>query len=349
MASTTNETLVEEARTPIIQKILKEIVEFRGWELIFQILLFAFCAWGIYNLRILYIFHTSPEFANIPKYSMYDFKMSLLMVIVFLAYKHFCQFAFFNFFKERLSHEKYPTEEERAAKAKMVCLWAGSIIYYSASSLSAFFLFKDMDFFPKSLGGAGESANMFKTLPAARAIPYGIEFYMIQFGNHLHTLIDYVVYKRKDTKFWEMFLHHSLAVFLIFFSFATNNIAVGIMVLFVHDPCDVFFYCNRILSDLKYKVLPLKAICYLVFLYCWCFFRLYAFPICIIATAFEYVPKTGFIYQPSMFMSLMLSALVLLHLYWFIFIIRAGVVMVFKKGGNYNVYDKKKSGEGKSS
>ena len=69
----------------LLSSILKEIAEFKGWELIFQGFMYAFLIWAIYNLGIIYEFHTSAEWAHIPKYSIYDFKFALIMVAVFLV------------------------------------------------------------------------------------------------------------------------------------------------------------------------------------------------------------------------------------------------------------------------
>ncbi len=69
----------------LLSSILKEIAEFKGWELIFQCLMYGFLIWALYNLQIIYTFHTDPEWADIPKYSIYDFKLALVFVAVFLV------------------------------------------------------------------------------------------------------------------------------------------------------------------------------------------------------------------------------------------------------------------------
>lgn len=69
----------------LLSSILKEIAEFKGWELIFQGLMYAFFIWALYNLKIVYNFHTSAEWSHIQKHSIYDFKLSLIMVAVFLV------------------------------------------------------------------------------------------------------------------------------------------------------------------------------------------------------------------------------------------------------------------------
>jgi len=84
------EKVESEKGNPVVSflsSILKEIAEFKGWERIFQGLMYAFLIWAVYNLQIIYDFHTSAEFAHIPKYSIYDFKFALIMVAVFLVRK----------------------------------------------------------------------------------------------------------------------------------------------------------------------------------------------------------------------------------------------------------------------
>lgn len=326
----------------VVQLILQEVTNFKGWEIIFKVALTAFIVWGFYCLKILYDFHTNEQWAHIEKNPISNFKYSLLMVVFFFIYKKACRTVFFNFARGYLSQDKPLTNEEKDKKAEIHCQWLGSTVYYTASTLSAFFLFKDLDFFPKQLGGVGEPDGPLKAWPYPTVIPYGSIFYMVQFGKHLHTLIDHIVYKRKDHKFWEMFFHHSLAVFLIFFSYTSNQMAIGILVLFVHDPCDVFFSINRIINDSKLKKLSTQVIGYFSFLFAWIFFRLYSFPKSIIAPAFEYIANEGLPVISVMFyfMAAMLCGLLVLHIYWFVFIIRAGAVMALKKNTSINVYDK---------
>jgi len=326
----------------ILYVILREIAEFKGWELIFQVLMYGFFGWTVYNFKNIYELHTSPEFAHIPKYSITDFKLSLIMVVVFLIYRHISQKVFYGLVKDRIKLDKYPTEEEKDARIKTCAAWIGNMIYYTFSTVACWVLFKDQDFFPKILGGPStSSSDIFKGMPAVQDIPFSVEFYMIQFGSHLHTFIDYCVYKRKSPKFWEMFLHHSLAVFLIFFSYMTGGLKVGILVLFVHDPCDVFVYSNRLLSDLKNPWKPFQIGNYVTLVIIWIFFRLFVFPKVIVGACFDYILRggeIGVLYSPHLSLTLMLASLVILHAYWLVFILRVFANML-KGKTHYNVYD----------
>ncbi len=190
--------------------------------------------------------------------------------------------------KSRLDPAKFPTEEDKNTRAKNSCNWVGNIIYYTCSTITAFLLFKDTDFFPKELGGNVEPVMMYEGTPYTKQYPYAVLFYMVQFGRHLHTLVDYCVYKWRTPKFWEMFLHHSMAVFLIFFSYLFNGLRCGILVLFVHDPCDVFLCLGRLIADFKSHSAVLKYVNFIGLVVTWVFFRLYAFPKCIVGSAISY-------------------------------------------------------------
>lgn len=285
----------------------------------------------------------APEWAHIPKYPLSEFKVAILLIGVFLGYKIACKAIFFDWVKERLDPKKFPTEEERNTRAKTGCVWIGNIIYYTLSTVTCFLLFREEDFFPKSLGGKGDVINMFTVAPYRKDVPNGILFYMIQLGNHLHTIIDYCVYKWNTPKFWEMFLHHCMAVFLMVFSYMTNNIPFGILVLFVHDPCDVFLCSSRLIGDMTYQPKVLRTTNYILFIVSWIFFRLYAFPKYIVGAGFDYflTHDYGMLNSPFLFLFLMMAALVILHAYWFLFIFRILIAMISGKA-NYNVYDNSK-------
>ena len=320
--------------------ILKEIADFKGWELIFKIIILGFISWAAYALYIVYLFHHDPSFANVPKFSIYDFKLSILPTLIFFLYKKLCLSLFFNWIKNGLDSAKFPNEEDRNLNATKSSVWLGSIIYYTFTSCLAYILFHDSWFFPTSLGGSAECADIYKYTPHVPHIPGAVFFYQMQFGWHFHTLIDHVVYKWREPKFWEMFLHHAVAVFLIFFSYLSNQVAVGILVLVTHDPCDVGLYGSRFYNDMKSKNYPLLYGIYVSFVASWIYFRLFVFPKCVVGQAFislwDY-PK-DMMYPVYLYMILMMSALVVLHLYWFVFILRI-IIGVIEGKKEYNLYD----------
>jgi len=333
----------EQTVISFIQSVLKEIAEFKGWEPIFQILFYGFIGWGVYNFYLIYEFHTSSEWSHITKYSVYDFKIGLLYGAVFLFYKHACLFLFYNAIKRNLDPEKHATEEERAKRAHTCTIWLGNIIYYTFSTGLAFYLFKDEYFFPRLLGGNGECIDILQKLPSNPDVPNAVLFYMMQFGWHIYTTIDYMVYKWKDPKFWEMFLHHFVAVFLIVFSYLTNQLVYGLLIFYTHDPCDIFLCFTRFYSDMKKRLVFIKVISYLGFIATWVYCRLFAFPKCIVGSSLVGLSRHdwGRLYSIYLYQVVMMMALVVLHFYWFVFIMRIFVLLIMGKS-NYNLYDNSK-------
>jgi len=320
----------------------KPLLERKFWQILFKVLLSGFAIWGIHNLAILYQFHTDPQYASIPKFSLMDFKISLLFVVIFHCLKKGLARMMDGWIRRNFDLDKFDTEEEKNERVQKAYKWFWSAIYYSCSTVTAYILFKDEYFFPKMLGGSADCSAIFQYTPAAPDIPYGKLFYMVQFGSHLHTLIAYAIEKFNDPKFWEMFLHHGVAVFLIFFSYMSNEIAVGILVLFVHDPSDIFLDGGRFYNDLKNRKDWIRNIFAVCFVTTWIYFRLYSFPVCVIGTALTkaHSQDWGIMASPYAYLITMLSALVGLHTYWFAFILRATGNM-FKKKKEINDYDNK--------
>ena len=62
-------------------------------------------------------------------------------------------------------------------------------------------------------------------------------FYIAQFGKHFSRFFGHV-FIRPEGNFFEYALHHGLSIFLIVFSYLTNQWLIGIFVLFIHDYSD---------------------------------------------------------------------------------------------------------------
>jgi len=327
-----------------ISSILKDIAEFKGWEKIFQVALYAFICWGIYALYLTYNFHHDPYFADVPKFSIYDFKLATIPTLIFFVYKHLCLKFFTPWLKTKMDPAKYPTEEDRQARAQKGAVWLMNVLYYTFTSILSYILFNDTFFFPTYLGGNAQCSDIYKYTPVVPDFPYGVLFYQIQFGWHFHTLIDYIATKWHEPKFWEMFLHHCVAVFLIFFSYLTNQVPVGILVLTTHDPSDIGLCGSRLYNDFKNKSFPALFVIYFGFVASWMYFRLFVFPKCVVGTAlislFNY--EKDAMYHLYLYMIFMMSALVILHIYWFTYIIRIVIGMIGNKK-EFNIYDKKKA------
>ena len=75
-------------------------------------------------------------------------------------------------------------------------------------------------------------------------------FYILQFGKHFSRFFSHV-FIRSEGNFFEYALHHGLSVFLIAFSYLSNQWLIGIFVLLIHDSSDLVYALARF-----YKVPP---------------------------------------------------------------------------------------------
>jgi hypothetical protein len=62
-------------------------------------------------------------------------------------------------------------------------------------------------------------------------------FYIAQFGKHFSRFYGHI-FIRSEGNFFEYCLHHGLSIFLILFSYLTNQWHIGIFVLLIHDYSD---------------------------------------------------------------------------------------------------------------
>ena len=69
-------------------------------------------------------------------------------------------------------------------------------------------------------------------------------FYLIQGGKHLSKLISHTFIKLEGN-FYEYLSHHFVSVYLILFSYLTNQWPIGIMVLIIHDASDMVLMFAR--------------------------------------------------------------------------------------------------------
>lgn len=84
------------------------------------------------------------------------------------------------------------------------------------------------------------------------ALVWGL--YMLETAHYLHCLyaVLYINAWSKDS--WVLFFHHIVALLLISISYLTRTYRIGILVLYLHDICDV------IMESCKVRYLPSHCI-----------------------------------------------------------------------------------------
>eukprot|EP00126_Sphaerothecum_destruens_P002058 Sdes_comp15499_c0_seq1m4432 len=171
-------------------------------------------------------------------------------------------------------------------------------------------------------------------------------FYMLQLSFYIHSIYATLVLDEIRKDFFAMMLHHFVTIFLIFFSFCCRYHRVGLMVLYVHDFCDVCLEFTKCLVYFKVRdgkhdrlMEALSNAGFAVFTISWVYFRLYLFPCYALYSAFYYSILICENISLYFFFNGMLFTLLLLHLYWFTFI----VSMLFKVLLGYNVDDSREA------
>ncbi len=151
--------------------------------------------------------------------------------------------------------------------------------------------------------------------------------------------------------FREMMAHHLVTNALIFFSSYYRLTRVGSMVFLVHDLSDVPVDMSKLANFVKWKITTI--VCFVGMVVMWMITRLYIFPfvICraVLLESYEYLVGNGGSLDPAMynayylFFYALLCSLVLLHVTWFLILLRIGWTLV--STGERHDYTEHKSGE----
>ena len=151
---------------------------------------------------------------------------------------------------------------------------------------------------------------------------------MLQLGKFLYSITESVVFRRADRKFYEFLLHHFVATTLILFSMLTNGVAIGALIMVIHDVSDLPAALLRGFIDTKYDNAPTSLTLFALFLGSWTYFRVLVFPFCIIDQIIDYYPNPSQIWWSIRlqygYMGLLCSVLVCMHIFWIILLIKYG-------------------------
>nr|CAH8832115.1 unnamed protein product [Trichobilharzia regenti] len=158
--------------------------------------------------------------------------------------------------------------------------------------------------------------------------------YTLQLGFYLHSFwsVFFMDAWRKDSNV--LVVHHILAVLLLESSLVLRLHRVGVLVLFLHDLCDVFLELAKVNIYLRIRHgkshpihMTIANIFFALFSTSWVVLRLYWYPLKVLyATSWgAYIALVGRESRGFLFFNSMLWGLFLMHIYWFTFILRMAV------------------------
>jgi hypothetical protein len=143
--------------------------------------------------------------------------------------------------------------------------------------------------------------------------------------------------------FREMMFHHLTASSLIILSAHYRLFKVGSMVMVIHDISDLSVDCTKLSNFIKWRKATIISYCSMII--SWLVFRLGAFPFVVISSCAFEAPVLAknecvadiFLMFHSIFVTL-LCFLLFLHVFWFVQIVRIGILIVLKKEYDVSQY-----------
>jgi ceramide synthetase len=158
---------------------------------------------------------------------------------------------------------------------------------------------------------------------------------MLQLGKFLYSVTESLIFKRADRKYYEFLLHHFVATTLILFSMLTNCVAIGAVILVIHDVSDLPSAFIRGFIDTKYDNLPTGLIFFALWLGSWSYLRAVVFPFCIIKQIIEFYPNPSQLWWDVRlqigYMGLLCSVLVCMHIFWIILLTKYAMEIIFSQ------------------
>eukprot|EP00756_Hemistasia_phaeocysticola_P038575 Hpha_TRINITY_DN16769_c3_g2::TRINITY_DN16769_c3_g2_i1::g.76963::m.76963/K04710/CERS; ceramide synthetase len=142
--------------------------------------------------------------------------------------------------------------------------------------------------------------------------------YMVQLGYHSYCLAFHFTDPKRDD-FMQMLVHHAVTAYLIYQSYASNFVHVGLLVLFAHDSSDVVGCSIKITNYLNWKYVTVAI--FPVLLFMWAYTRLYLFPTNCIVASWKYTE--GFQRSSGYCACFLLMFVILgLNAYWYFLFLR---------------------------
>jgi hypothetical protein len=215
---------------------------------------------------------------------------------------------------------------------KKLCTNAFKVTYFIAISIISYYILRQLDFFPTSLGGSGEIVNMFKDGYPGYFFFWKPDYFNIYYlgtlGYHVIDLIWLCCFYELQSDFVMMILHHVCTISLIFFSYMANYTNVGCIVMFLHDFSDIFVYAIRTMINTDLGKIT-KVLSGVILLVVFVYTRIYVFGDLLYSIITEFTRLDCWDYMNTL-LTLFLSFLYVMHIYWVYSILKKMADAIFK-------------------
>ena len=279
------------------------------------------------------------------KYNSFSDIISILIILFSLiALRWSMTFFLKPMFQKRLKEVdelNYELKKNKVCKEFLSTLWYIFAVVYGNLALY------NHSYIPDWLLGGGTCDGLVTNYGNYSGDDTIKKFYKLQAAHHLYSLIDHLFISKWEKDFSEMALHHLCAIAAIFFSYLTNQMALGATILLIHDYGDVLLNLGKVIRD--QKLLPsygrtLDVLFVLLFVF-WFFPRVVLIGTCVIpAGAYKLhfdlnLTDPGYAYLQQQMRTvdaiqiLMVFIIMLLNMYWSYVILRSGYNKIKSNGG----------------
>lgn len=164
--------------------------------------------------------------------------------------------------------------------------------------------------------------------PIQSMLPSQYWYYILELGFYLSLLLSLSFdVKRKDFK--EQVIHHFATLTLLSFSWISNYIRIGTLVMAVHDSSDILLEGAKVLNYAKWH--KTANAMFVVFTVLFMVTRLVIFPFWLIHCTIVYPMELCPAFFGYYFFNVMLLVLQILHIYWAVLISRMLYKFIFSK------------------
>ncbi|XP_041794167.1 ceramide synthase 2 [Chelmon rostratus] len=164
--------------------------------------------------------------------------------------------------------------------------------------------------------------------PKQSMLPSQYWYYILEMGFYLSLVLRLTFdVKRKDFK--EQVIHHTATLILLSFSWISNYIRIGTIVMVLHDSSDVVLECGKLFNYAKWQ--KTSDGMFVVFTAVFMVTRLVIFPFWVIHCTWVYPLEDFAPFFGYYFFNVMLLILQMLHLYWAVLILRMVYKFIFSK------------------
>ncbi|XP_035498490.1 ceramide synthase 2 [Scophthalmus maximus] len=164
--------------------------------------------------------------------------------------------------------------------------------------------------------------------PKQSMLPSQYWYYLLEMGFYLSLLLSLTFdVKRKDFK--EQVIHHIATLTLLSFSWISNYIRIGTLVMAVHDSADILLEGAKVFNYAKWR--QTADAMFVVFTLLFMLTRLVIFPFWLIHCTWVYPLERFPPFFGYYFFNVMLVVLEMLHLYWAVLISRMVYKFIFTK------------------